>query len=216
MAFLKYFFVVFILFSASLRAYATADGPDYFKVSDKQNILLYQDADMTSPILTTIPAGTDYLKNMGCQGAPSLSEWEQMTTEEQTRSREKIWCKITYKDNIGWVKNTDIREGSSPSGLPHNPNDSTLSVPLIPEKITATYICNNNPNEKLIAHFYNYPAQSFLTLEYKGETELLFQTISASGARYKGIGDSIFWSKGNEAQFQWRGNDTEQHCETDD
>lgn len=292
-------YIIFIFLYPKL-AYATADGPDYFQVKNNHSVYIYENANGNSAILNTILPRSDYLKNMGCTSMPSLNAWEKMTDDEKIMAQENIWCQISYIGITGWVKNTDLAEGSSLSALPtfscnkedlheiealicqdddlkildyemdniyrqalsvaqnlrnHNTetvkeleatqhkwikdrnecwkdidNKRTCTRKQYLERIThlqtqwnfvepnirATYICNDNLQHKVVTHFYNHTAIASVKIEYGDLTAVLTQTIAASGAKYEGILNKLFWVKGNEALFTWSPIDADNHCITGD
>ncbi|MFV0322675.1 MAG: MliC family protein [Alphaproteobacteria bacterium] len=110
-------YIISVFFIPQLAS-ATADGPDYFKNKNNYSVYLYENANAQSHILAEIPAHRDYLKNMGCTGMLRLDEWEKMSDDEKQQFRENIWCKVPYITIEGWVKNTDLAEGSSIADLP--------------------------------------------------------------------------------------------------
>lgn len=118
MRFFMFIYSIIILFFTPLWAHATADGPDYFKNKINHSVYLYKNANTQSVVLAEIPAHRDYLKNMGCIGTPTLSEWENMSENEKQQAQENIWCQVNYMMIEGWVKNMDLTEGSSIADLP--------------------------------------------------------------------------------------------------
>lgn len=110
------FFLVWgILFGFTVSIFAEADGPDFWQVRDPVAITLHESTRLDATAIATIPAGTKGLKNLGCEGAVSYEEWSRMSETEQQGARDRIWCKVSYADQIGWVQNKHLVEYSVPS-----------------------------------------------------------------------------------------------------
>lgn len=92
-------------------AFATADGPDTFKVQ-VQDIDIYKAPATTAPVIGRIPVGTDGLRNMGCTGMVSFSDWNTMSPAEKIVAKNNVWCKISYAQQTGWVQNKNLAEGT--------------------------------------------------------------------------------------------------------
>ncbi len=103
----------FVLFTFVSPAHAEAGGPDFYKIEGKVSAQLLEDKGDMSKLVVLIPPDTNGLKNMGCEGGPSYTEWQDMSLEEQAQSKENIWCKIEFYGHEGWVKNIYLSEGSA-------------------------------------------------------------------------------------------------------
>ncbi len=106
-----------LLIIASGLALADADGPDYFKVNgvasnDVLNIRSKADPDAKK--VGEIPPGANCVKNLGCKGGLTISEFTDLSKEEQAvilRKRPR-WCHIEYRGVKGWVSAQYLVEGS--------------------------------------------------------------------------------------------------------
>lgn len=99
---------------------AEADGPDYFKVTgvyadDVLNIR--EERDAKSRKIGEIPSDGDSIKNLGCQGGLSFSEWQAASPKEREAATRKRWCRVSFKGVEGWVAGRFLAEGSYPSGI---------------------------------------------------------------------------------------------------
>ena len=98
-------------------ALADADGPDYFKVNgvasnDVLNIRNKAGSDAKK--VGEIPAGVDCVKNLGCKGGLTMSEFTDFSKDEQAailRKRPR-WCHVEYQGIKGWVSARYLIEGS--------------------------------------------------------------------------------------------------------
>lgn len=99
--------------SAPDIARATAEGPDYFAVRGlKSDIVLTIRAKPSarSRNVGDIPHDGRRIKNLGCQGGPSLAEWTEMTDEERESAARNRWCRIVYQGIEGWVAGRFLAE----------------------------------------------------------------------------------------------------------
>ena len=94
---------------------ATADGPDFYAVTDvaADDVLdLRAGASEDAAKIGQIAHDACGLQNLGCQGLPSYDEWERMTGKEREASRNHYWCKVRYQGVEGWVEGRFLREDS--------------------------------------------------------------------------------------------------------
>ncbi len=106
-----------LLIIVSGLALADADGPDYFKVNgvasdDVLNMRIKADPDAKK--VGEIPPGADCVKNLGCKGGLTMSEFTDLSKEEQAtilRKRPR-WCHVEYRGVKGWVSARYLAEGS--------------------------------------------------------------------------------------------------------
>lgn len=97
-------------------AHATADGPDFYAVTDVavDDVLnLRAGPSEDAEKIGQIAHDARGLQNLGCQGLLSFSEWERMTTKEREANRKHYWCKVRHQGVDGWVDGRFLREDSS-------------------------------------------------------------------------------------------------------
>lgn len=99
----------------SLSVFATADGPDYFQVRNVRSddvLNMRIKPDWRSKKVGEIPFSGICLKNLGCVGGLTIDE-STLPEKEQNKIRKKrpIWCKVKYKNIVGWVSGRYIAEG---------------------------------------------------------------------------------------------------------
>ena len=85
--------VVFVCF-ASGPVFATADGPDYYRVVDVtvNNVLNMRASPNTSgAVIGTIPSDADGIANFGCIGGLTLTEYEAATATERAAAQKTRW-----------------------------------------------------------------------------------------------------------------------------
>lgn len=102
-----------MLAGLAVTAFAEADGPDFFAVTDVA-------ADDVLNIRAGPSAGTDKIgeiphdghavQNLGCQGLPSFAEWQQMSAQARRAARRDHWCRVRYEGVEGWVAGRFLRE----------------------------------------------------------------------------------------------------------
>lgn len=98
-----------------VSVFATADGPDYFRLKGDSAIALQADNSLEAEILLQIPAQTDGLRNLGCKGLPGFSEWTQMSEDDRLAAKARAWCKVEYLQVAGWIPQKYLEEGAHPS-----------------------------------------------------------------------------------------------------
>ncbi len=103
-------------FVACLPAHAEADGPDYFRITgiapDKAlNVRAAPGID--SRRVGSIPAGSDGIRNLGCQGGLSFAEWQNASEAERKGAQRSRWCRVRFKDIEGWVAARFLAEGTT-------------------------------------------------------------------------------------------------------
>ena len=87
---------------------ADADGPDYFRVSGVASndvLSIRSEANPHAKKVGEIPPGADCVKNLGCKGGLTTSEFTDLSKKEQAvikRERPR-WCHIVGK-GVWWGK----------------------------------------------------------------------------------------------------------------
>ena len=112
---LKQTLALFIIISGI--ALADADGPDYYKITGvaSDDVLnMRSEANYNAQKVGEIPAKGNCVKNLGCQGGLTMSEFRDLLKAEQTailRKRPR-WCQVEYRGIKGWVSARFLSEGS--------------------------------------------------------------------------------------------------------
>jgi hypothetical protein len=106
-----------LLVIASSLALADADGPDHYKVTGvaSNDVLnIRSEADPNANKVGEIPAEADCVKNLGCKGGLTMSEFTDLSKAEQEAIliKRPRWCKIEYQGIKGWVSAHFLSEGS--------------------------------------------------------------------------------------------------------
>lgn len=94
-------------------AAAEADGPDYFAVTGvaADDVLNIRDAPSAGGgKIGAIPPDGRHIRNLGCQGAPSFAEWEQMSEPQRRQASHRRWCRVGYAGIEGWVAGRYLKE----------------------------------------------------------------------------------------------------------
>ena len=106
-----------LLIIATGLALADADGPDYYKVkgvASNDVLNIHSKADPNANKVGEIPAGADCVKNLGCKGGLTMSEFTDLSKKDQAailRKRPR-WCQVEYRGIKGWVSARFLTEGS--------------------------------------------------------------------------------------------------------
>ncbi len=115
-------FRVVILVIAILHpraAGATADGPDFFRVTEltgDEVLIVRSEPNPDSPKIGELPADTDGIQNLGCQGGLTFAEWQKASQAEREAARKTRWCRISYGTVKGWAAGWQLAEGDAPKG----------------------------------------------------------------------------------------------------
>lgn len=109
----------------ALPAFAEADGPDFWQVSGvaaDDRLMVHREASARSPIIGKLAHDATGLRNLGCSGVPTFSEWQAMTAGQRERSARGRWCRIEGQGLKGWVAGRFLREdASAPPGRATGP-----------------------------------------------------------------------------------------------
>jgi hypothetical protein len=109
-------FSICVALASWQSASATADGPDYYAVVDvavNDTLSLHAGPSIDSEKIGEIAHDARGLRNLGCRGLPSFTEWQGMTDAERETSRLNSWCKVRYLGIDGWVPGRFLREDGS-------------------------------------------------------------------------------------------------------
>ncbi|MEM6488422.1 MAG: META domain-containing protein [Pseudomonadota bacterium] len=110
-----------LLALAAPPAGATADGPDYFRVAgvaadDLLNVRERPDA--RARRLAALPPDATGLRNLGCRGGLSFSDWQNATEAERSAAARRRWCRIDWRGIQGWVAARFLVEDTRPPATP--------------------------------------------------------------------------------------------------
>ena len=109
-----------LLCSMSGGAFATADGPERYRVVDvgaRSALNLRARPDTGGAVIGRIPAEADGIANFGCIGGLTLAEYEAASAAERAAARKTRWCKVGYDRSIGWAAGWHLAEGGSEDGF---------------------------------------------------------------------------------------------------
>ncbi len=112
--------LVLLLCSASGGVFATADGPERYRVVDvgaTSALNLRAKPGTDGAVIGRIPAGADGIANFGCIGGLTLAEYEAASAAERAAARKTRWCKVGYDRTVGWAAGWHLAEGGSEDGF---------------------------------------------------------------------------------------------------
>ncbi len=100
-------------------AFATADGPDHYRVrgvSASSALVLRAEPSVRAPRIGRIPPDATCLRNLGCQGGPTLEEFASPPEGEWKRraADNPRWCRVEYRGAVGWVAGRYLAEATCP------------------------------------------------------------------------------------------------------
>lgn len=119
--FLKYLvFAVFAWICSSSPAFATADGPDHYRVAGVgvgKHLNVRTEPDASSKTIGKIPDDASCIRNMGCQGGLSFEDFTQLPEADRKRrlNENPRWCKVEYRGVVGWVAGRYLAEDACTS-----------------------------------------------------------------------------------------------------
>lgn len=112
------FFRLFLLMTSTLLmtpAFAEADGPDYWAVTDVNagsTLRLRLGPNTGFRAIGSIPWNAVKLENRGCIPNLSFGEYSELNSNEQDLLRSISWCRVAYKNQQGWVSSQYLRESN--------------------------------------------------------------------------------------------------------
>jgi uncharacterized protein len=114
--------LLFLLTPITVKA--EADGPDYYQLRAEKSVSIHTEPQEKSATKGIIKDVNIKLKNRGCVGTPTITEWQSLSVDQQIAVKDKIWCKISYPHSnnsevVGWVQNIYIKEYTPAQLLPH-------------------------------------------------------------------------------------------------
>jgi len=117
--------IVLALLLAPAHPRATADGPDFHRVSglaEGEHLPLRAGPGAEHAEIARLRAGRDGLIGFGCIGGLDLASWQRADAAERAAARAARWCRIGADARIGWAQGMHLGEGSdtgSWAGGPH-------------------------------------------------------------------------------------------------
>lgn len=111
--------LVLAIAGMTMPAWAEASGPDYLRVVGVRdgNVLNVRSGPGSShSVVGSIPAGSDGVRNMGCEGGMTLEEFSAASKAEQAAARYRRWCKVEFQGTTGWAAGWHLGEGQAPAG----------------------------------------------------------------------------------------------------
>jgi heat shock protein HslJ len=118
--FLRLLILPAVLLVSSAPAFAEADGPDFFRISNvsADSALNIRSGPGTAfSVIGRIPADTDGIVNFGCISYLNAAQWAAATEEERAAARIKRFCRVGYDRIIGWSAGQYLKEGTGPDAL---------------------------------------------------------------------------------------------------
>jgi uncharacterized protein YraI len=115
------FLFVALLVLLSGNAVAEADGPDYYRVrnvSGGDTLHIRAGPHPDASRLGEIPPDGECIRNLGCQGGLTYQEFTTLSKEQQAQRLKEHprWCRIGYKNIVGWVAGRYLAESSCAQG----------------------------------------------------------------------------------------------------
>jgi hypothetical protein len=102
---------------AQTAAHAEADGPDFLRVtgvSEGSVLNVRSGPGLGHRTIGSLAFDADGIRNLGCEGGPTLAEWQAASPEEREAARKRRWCRIEHGGAVGWAAGWHLGEGSAP------------------------------------------------------------------------------------------------------
>lgn len=109
------FFLILQLFSSV--AFSEADGPDYWAITGVNNggyLNIRLGPSVQFSIIGKIPSDYKHLNNIACYPEFTINEWDQFNAHERKTALDMRWCKVKYKNIVGWVCAKFLTEWTPP------------------------------------------------------------------------------------------------------
>ena len=114
------------------QAYATADGPDFFRAQGAPEgpPLALRAKPGATVTLGHMPPDATCVRNMGCQGGLSLQDFTTLPEDEKLKraAAHPRWCKVQYQGMTGWVEGRHLVEAPCPTQLTTLPAGKRLQA----------------------------------------------------------------------------------------
>jgi len=94
-------------------AFGEADGPEMFRVvgiASGHSLVLRTGPGLLYPVAGALPANAAGVRNLGCKGGLTSSEWQRASARERAVSAERRWCRVRHGGLIGWAHAKFLRE----------------------------------------------------------------------------------------------------------
>lgn len=99
--------------SVATSAFATADGPDAYRLKPGAAASLRAEPKAGAPVVATVPAGANCLKSHGCRGGLTFEEFQKLSPDERKKreAENPRWCQVEHGGKKGWIENARLAEG---------------------------------------------------------------------------------------------------------
>ena len=110
---MKYLLSLLVILLPVFVVWAEADGPDYYRITGAISAQMFEDKSQQTKLVLLVPPGTDGIQNLGCEGAPSLADWQAMSEQARQAAKQLTWCKVSVNGHQGWIQTQFLAEGSA-------------------------------------------------------------------------------------------------------
>jgi len=106
-------FAAFFLLTLSATSSATADGPDYWRVSgiaDGDELNMRRGPSVKFQVARKLPHNARQLLNLGCYPDFDQNEWQRLSKDEQKLATSMRWCRVMHQGLTGWIYSRYLKE----------------------------------------------------------------------------------------------------------
>ena len=106
-------FAAIIMLTLSATSTATANGPDYWRVSGiaaGEELNMRRGPSVNFNVARKLPHDTRQLLNLGCYPEFDLGEWERLSKKEKKLATDMRWCRVMHQGLTGWIYSRYLKE----------------------------------------------------------------------------------------------------------
>jgi uncharacterized protein YraI len=170
-------------------AFATADGPDHFttrNLAKGQSLTLRLGPSPNEPAAGTIPAGTNCIRNLGCNASSDAPPADGKAREN--------WCKVEHAGKTGWAPSANLAEAACQAKRANGPmlvtfkpglNSATIKGELH-GRAGASYRVPAGAGQKLTVAMKASNLQAYFNVSAPGSAPVAM-FIGSSGGKFDGV-----------------------------
>jgi hypothetical protein len=182
-------------------AWATADGPDFFRVrgiATGSALTILADPRAGAPAIGSAPSDAVCLRNCGCRGGLTFEEFNTLDDEakRQRAAANPRWCQVEYQGRTGWVDARHLAEAPCPMADARPQSDARTVA--FARGTTKSVIKGRFSGRKSIDYLVRAAAGQMLEVSLDASNRMTYFNILPPGS----TGEAMFVEGGNGRQFE--------------